>query len=41
MNYIRKYNCDLIMSGITNHFDTLPDNIIEIILKNEYPIEVY
>ena len=41
MNYIRKYNCELIMSGITNHFDTLPDDIIKIILKNEYPIEVY
>lgn len=41
MNYIRKYNCDLIMNGITNHFDTLPDDIIELILKYNYPIEVY
>ena len=41
MNYIRKHDCQQIMDGFTNHFDTLPDNIIEIILKNNYPIEVY
>jgi len=41
MNYIRKHDCQQIMDGFTNYFDTLPDNIIEIILKNNYPIEVY
>ena len=41
MNYIRKHDCQQIMDGFTNHFDTLPDNIIEIILKNKYPTEVY
>ena len=41
MNYIRKYNCQQIINGYTNHFDTLPNDLIEKILQYMYPIEVY
>ena len=37
----RVYNFIALSNGYTNHFDRLPNDLIEQILQNMYPIEVY
>ena len=37
----RVYDYIALSNGYNNHFDSLPDDLIEKILQNMYPIEVY